>query len=439
MRDIFGDKKKAYTRENLIKIRTSQLEVGMFVAELDIPWSETPFLVQGFEIRHRSNVMKLEKYCDNVYVLEEARAAKKTSSSKPSKALRPPPKNSTGFMINQAKTQRKAYKKKLLRSGPAYERQISAEAEHTQARDIYARAKEQTNGLLYAVQQSEVFDMPTARNIVASCVDSILRNPDALIWMSKIKHELDYTTEHCLDVCILTIVFGRYLRFSVEELHEIGLCGLSHGIGKMKIPAEILEKSGSLNAEEREIVERHTLEGHKLLFNATSASKTVIDAALFHQERPDGEGYPRGLHGEKIPEYARIIGVVNAYDAIISDRCYMNAKSPEEAQKIIYDGRGTQFDEECALTFMRAIGPYPAGTWVELRNGMVCVVVEGQPKFRHLPTVIVATDENKNMVKEKMLDLYLTDSGELDGGYLIKNTLPDGSYDLHLEEFVLVV
>lgn len=438
MRDIFGDTKRTYSPDNLVKVPVNQLQPGMFVAELDVPWSETPFLMQGFEIRDRSNILKLESYCDYVYVLKDDGQRKPKSMPKPSRALAPPPKNTKGFMINRSPTrrapQKSADKKPLMRRRPAYATEVAAEVEHARAREIYDFCKTGTKQLLLAAKKDEVFDIAAARDIVARCIDSILRNPDALIWMTKIKHEKDYLVEHCLNVCILSIVFGRHLRFSSEELHEIGLCGLSHQIGKVKIPAAILAKPGELNEDERRAMQNHPLESHKLLSDASTASKTVIDVALCHRERPDGRGYPRGLTADRIPEYARIIAVVNAYDAMVSKRAYAEAKSPEAVQKIIYDGRGEQFDDNCALAFMQAIGLYPAGTWVELRNGKVAVVLSGKEGFRHLPTVIVVSDDEKNPVDEVVLDLYLTDSGSLDKGYLIQRTLPDGSFGFDLDK-----
>lgn len=233
--------------------------------------------------------------------------------------------------------------------------------------------------------------------------------------------------------------FGRHLNFEEKELKKLGLCGLLHDVGKMKIPPEILDKPGVLTEDEFSIMQDHTVAGHKLLSEEEGVLPLAVDVVLNHHERPDGSGYPRGLSEDEISEYAKIISVVDAYDAMTSDRCYSRAKSPVDAQKILYENRGKQFDEDCALQFMQAIGPYPPGTWVELHNEMVGIVLAGRRKFRHLPSVILVLDKDKQRVEQKTVDLHLTDKGGLDRGFLIKKTLKDGTYDLHLEDFKLGV
>lgn len=435
MKDIFDDSKKTYTSENLVKVRSSELQIGMFVAELDRPWLETPFLVQGFEIRHRSQVATIGQYCDHVFVLREG-VPRKIFKPDQSRSWTPPRRENTGTLINQGagKKTSKSGRRSIVRSRPAYDVNKPIREEHPVARRAYGKGKLAVQKLLRSAQIGQMLDTAVAEEVVATCVDSIVRNPDAMIWMSKIKHEHEYTAEHCLNVCILAIAFGRYLNFEEHELQRLGLCGLLHDVGKMRVPAAILDKVEKLTSEELRILQDHTVAGHKLLVEIGHAPPLAADVALNHHERPDGGGYPRQLAADEVSEYARIISVVDAYDAMTSDRCYSRAKSPVEAQKILYENRGTQFDEECALQFMQAIGPYPPGTWVELRNGMVGVVLAGRRKFRHLPRVILVLNKEKQQISRKTLDLTLIDDGGLDKSFLIKKALKDGTHGLRLED-----
>ena len=111
-----------------------------------------------------------------------------------------------------------------------------------------------------------------AEGIVSGCVDSMLQNPDAMLWMSKMKHEDEYTVEHCLNVCVLAIAFGRHLNFSKGKLQILGLCGLLHDVGKMRTPDEILNKPSSLTDEEFDIMKGHTIEGHQLVVEEGGAN-----------------------------------------------------------------------------------------------------------------------------------------------------------------------
>ena len=254
--------------------------------------------------------------------------------------------------------------------------------------------------------------------------------------MTKIKHSNEYTAEHCLNVCVLAIAFGRHLRMDERDLHLLGLCGLLHDVGKMRIPSAILNKPGRLTADEFEVMKGHTIAGSELLQEtAGNLHELTLDVALNHHERPDGTGYPRALSAREISEFSRIISIVDTYDAITSNRCYAPEQPSADAQKIIFQHRGAQFDEELALHFIQAIGPYPPGTMVELRNGMVGIVLAGKPKFRHLPTVLLLRDAVKQPMEERTVELDLTDTGRLDKEFLIRRTHPDGAFGLSVRDY----
>jgi len=429
---------KASGAGNLVKVEIANLQMGMHIVELDRPWLETPFLMQGFELRNKSQLRTLEKYCKHVFIRGHSAAAKTRSQpaarAQPTQLVKKGDKGSLLQAISPG-AKKKPQPKKIIRSRPVYEATSSVRQEHSSAAPAYRQAKTNIKALLKSAQFGQMINTETAEEVVSTCVDSMLRNSDAMLWMSRMKNESEYTAEHCLSVCILAIAFGRYLRFDAAELRMLGLSGLLHDVGTMRTPKVILNKRGALTEEELLIMKQHTIDGHKLLKEEGGTSAIPIDVVLNHHERPDGKGYPRGLKGGSISEYARIIAIVDAYDAMTSDRSYAKAVSPVDAQKVIYQNRGKQFDNEYALAFMQAIGPYPPGTIVELRNGMVGIVLAGQPKFRHLPTVVLLRDEEKQVVAEKTVDLHLTDSGQLDKGFLIRRSLREGAFDIKLEDF----
>lgn len=251
--------------------------------------------------------------------------------------------------------------KPALRSRPAYIADQPVRLEHKAARRVLDTGRVNIKTLLKAAHTGQMLDTQAAEETVASCVATILANPEALLWMTKIKHSNEYTAEHCLNVCVLAIAFGRHLRMEERDLHLLGLCGLLHDVGKMRIPEVILDKPGRLTEAEFAVMKGHTVAGHQLLQETTDQlHESALDVALNHHERPDGGGYPRGLVAREISEFSRIISIVDAYDAITSNRCYA-PEQPAEAQKIIFESRGAQFDEELALHFIQAIGPYPRG------------------------------------------------------------------------------
>ncbi len=423
---------------NLVQVEVANLQMGMHIVELDRPWLETPFLMQGFELRNKSQLRTLEKYCKHVFIRGHSAATKAhhqpAARAQPTQLVRKSDKGSLLKPIGPG-AKKQSQPKQIMRSRPIYEATAPVRQEHLSAAPVYRQAKTDIKALLKSAQFGQMLNTETAEEVVSTCVDSMLRNSDAMLWMSRIKHESEYTAEHCLNVCILAIAFGRHLRFDAAELRMLGLCGLLHDVGKMRTPRVILNKRATLTEEEFRIVKQHTIDGHKMLKEEGGTPPRPIDVVLNHHERPDGKGYPRGLKAGEISEYARIIAIVDAYDAMTSDRVYARAISPVDAQKEVFENRGKQFDSEYALAFMQAIGPYPPGTIVELRNGMVGIVLAGQRKFRHLPTVVILRNEEKQVVAEKTVDLHLTDTGKLDKGFLIRRSLREGAFDIKLGDY----
>src|SRR5690606_36893319 len=231
----------------------------------------------------------------------------------------------------------------------AYINKVSAAEESAAVRGVYREARRLTKSLMDDVRLGGVINTEQAKETVKDCVQSILRNADALLWMSKMRSQDEYTSEHCLNVCILAIAFGRHLGMSEPELQKLRLCGLLHDVGKMRIPPAVLNKVEPLTDKEFNIIKAHTVHGRNLLMSSPGVFNGAVDVAYSHHERIDGTGYPRKLKASGISDFARIIAIVDAYDAMTADRCYSTAISTTDALKNIFRDRGTHFDERLSL------------------------------------------------------------------------------------------
>ncbi len=392
------------------KIHVGDLRVGMFVSKLDRDWLDTPFIMQGFLIEEEEDIDIVSEYCEFVWV----------DAVSPSKAAA---YSSNIGTASQAK--------------PAqYVHKVSLQEEHKKAYKAFRRARSVTCSILEEIRLGGSIDSQAAKDTVNDCVESVLRHPDAMLWMSKIREEREYTSDHCLNVCILAIAFGRQLGLDNLELKNLGLCGLLHDVGKMRVPADIIDKPARLTPKEFSLMKAHTVHGRNLLLTTKNLYSGVVDVAYSHHERMDGEGYPRKLPGAGIARFARIISIVDAYDAMTANRCYSRAKTSTEALKIIYAERGKQFDAELALEFIKTIGLYPPGSLVELYSGEIGFVIESNPRRRHLPKIILLLEpDKKHKKKEKIVDLSFIEDGTLSRRYLIKQVWPDGSFALHIREY----
>jgi HD-GYP domain-containing protein (c-di-GMP phosphodiesterase class II) len=395
--------------DNTIKLHVSELRVGMYVSKLDREWLDTPFLMQGFYIESRDDVDTVCQYCEHVWI-DVTRKAKSTDGAPNSPSV--------------------------FTGSSHYDNQTDVYQEHRRSTGIFGKARTLTKTLLDDIQLGGAINSEAAKSTVNECVQSVIRHPDALMWMTRLRNESEYTAEHCLNVCILAIAFGRHLGLAEQELQYLGLCGLLHDVGKMRVPPQVLNKPAKLNPKEMRMMMAHTIHGRNLLLSAGNIYTGAIDVAYSHHERIDGTGYPRKLPGESISLFSRIIAIVDAYDAITANRCYQQARTTTDALKIIYKERGKQFDERLALAFLETVGLYPPGSIVELCSGQVAIVVEANPKYRHLPTIAVILDTyKKRLDKPQFFSLSLVETDGLSKEYLIRKVHSDGAFGISLRDF----
>lgn len=391
--------------DNLTKVFAHDLRVGMRVCKLDRSWLDTPFIMQGFVVEDSEDVDTIAQYCEFVWVDNTEPLVKRSEGVQSSSH------NQTRYSV-------------------------SVSEEHKKTLSAFRQARSLTKSFLSETRLGATLDSDQAKNTVDVCVKSVLRHPDALLWMTKMREENDYTSDHCLNVCVLAVAFGRYLGIEEDKLQNLGLCGLLHDLGKMRVPESIVNKPGKLTDKEMQMMKAHTVHGRNLLSSSPHLYSGTIDVAYSHHERVDGKGYPRRLSGEKISRYAKIISIVDAYDAITAKRCYSPARTSSEALRCIYEERGKQFDEELAIAFIKMVGLYPPGSIVELSNGQVGLVMESNQHLKHLPKVMIILNKHKERLTQfKPVDLAGISIGDVSKDYLIQKVWLDGSFGLYIKDF----
>jgi HD-GYP domain-containing protein (c-di-GMP phosphodiesterase class II) len=253
-----------------------------------------------------------------------------------------------------------------------------------------------------ASSQAIGYDMLTElKDVVALIAANIAESPDAALFLGDLAGADQYTHRHSVNVTALGLVIARaYWRKEGwvdytgrrrwdrvdERLAKLGMGLLLHDIGKMVVPAEVLNKPGKLDAEEWALMKTHPDAGVALLDSAT-IGPLVRSVVRDHHERFDGSGYPRGLPGDELGEFPRIAAVADVYDAITSQRPYAAAEPPHVGVRVIADGAGTAFDPGVVGVFRRLVMPYPVGTEVTLPDGRVGVVAEVDPDRPYAPLV----------------------------------------------------
>lgn len=228
-----------------------------------------------------------------------------------------------------------------------------------------------------------------------------------------------YTSGHSNRVAKYAKMIAERMGKSKEEQEQVYMAGLLHDIGKIRIPAEIINKPGKLTDEEYNIIKIHPVTGYHILRGISDDNEIAV-AAKYHHERYDGKGYPNGLEGEMIPEIARILGVADSYDAMASNRSYRDALPQHIVREEIEKGRGTQFDPEVADIMLKLMDEDKDYNMKES---------DGSKKL-----ILTIDDEqmNNKLIAHIMKDEPLYEIVSVTGGYEALKLLEKQKFDLIL-------
>jgi HD-GYP domain-containing protein (c-di-GMP phosphodiesterase class II) len=258
------------------------------------------------------------------------------------------------------------------------------------------------------VRMGKAISAETAGPLVEEISSSMMRNPGALISLSRLKTVDDYTYMHSVAVCALMVAVARQLGLDDTATREAGMAGLLHDLGKALMPLEVLNKPGKLTEQEFAVMKTHPAEGHRLLLEGNSVGDIPLDVCLHHHEKVDGSGYPERLTGDRISLFAKMGAVCDVYDAITSNRPYKAGWDPAESIRKMTEWRNGHFDERVFQAFVKSVGIFPIGSLVRLQTGRLAVVVDQTEKSLLTPKVKVFFSTKSNLrIPPQIVDLSL--------------------------------
>ncbi len=414
------------------KIDVRDLEKGMYVSELDRPWVETPFLFQGFEIKDDNDIEALCKECSYTYIDTDL-----GRDIDPSKASR---ESLDRFHAIEEKEKELKHQFRKLAEMPsedpgksyqAYQDKTSLEEELVEARNIEAASRETMREAVEEAHKGNNVDMPTVKKVVNNMVDSIMRNPDALVCLSQLRDANEYSALHSIRTAILTLAFGRHLVLAKDELNDLGIAAMLHDIGMSRVPKDILDKPYGLDRDDFDIMTNHVYDSRDIIQNSGNISSTAMEYVLQHHERHDGSGYPIKLTHENIAPMGSVGAIVDVYDAITSDTAYHSGLSAEDVLKRMYEWRHKDFDGPLVEEFIKCMGIFPIGSLVQLNAGGYGVVITINRARRLKPKVAMVLHPNLKPYSIKAvadLSTHKTTAGE---EIKIKRVLPAGTHDIN--------
>lgn len=417
------------------KLSADELRVGMYVTKLDRPWLETPFLMQGFLIKNEDDIGQLKKFCQHVYIDEELSKEPLSklnadSASDKVKALLKETSSSAKKKYSREDL-KKLFPNKTLK---VYQTTTDLKEELSTAKTIFNDLSHSISDMMTSIRRGGNIQISAVKDAVSPMVNSIIRNPDACIWLARMKSQDSYTYKHSMGASVWAVALGRQIGLPPADLKTLAVGTLLCDIGKLKLPAELLEKEQELSEDEVGLMKSHVDLGLKELANSPGINQDVVDIVAAHHERFNGQGYPKGLSGNEIPIMARIAAIADSYDAMTSQRVYSVAKSPVVAVKELYGLRGEEYQPELIEEFIQAVGLYPAGTLVELSTGEVAVVVSENKMRRLRPKILKLLDSDKKPIRNSTIINLMSSTHDEDGNSIdIVQSLEPGSYGINPE------
>jgi HD-GYP domain-containing protein (c-di-GMP phosphodiesterase class II) len=385
-------------------------------------------MFQGFVLNNDKQLEALKKFCKKVKIDTEKGAdlPEPGQAKGPAGAPPPPPAPRGPSVLESIKTKVK------------YEEQSSVDVELPVAREATRKTEVVLKNMFVTVKAGGALDAPRVKEAVTNMTDSVVRNPDAMMLLAKLKEKSEHTLDRALSVSIYMITFGRFLQLPREQLDLLGMLGLLLDVGKTRVPEELLTKKSTLSKAELAVCRSHVDHSVDILKATPGLPAELPALAALHHERYDGSGYPKGLKGVQIGLFGSIAGLVDCFDALTHPRPYGEALAPSNALNMLYNWRDTQFDRPLVEQFIQCIGIYPVGALVEMNSGEVGIVIAQNLVRRLQPRVMVVLDA-KGMPKKPQLILDLAKEPKMnaDTPYRIKRTLEKGSVPIDPSEFFI--
>jgi len=403
------------------RTHVDDLRIGMFVSDLDRPWMETPFLLQGFTINTPDELATLRKLCNYVDIDVGL------SQSVPDVDLKAPHGG-----LKRTKVVTKLFPDKTL---VTYEDVFTFNRELGSAEKVFNDYEVAIGKMYEGISTSGRVDMELIGETINNVVDSIMRNPDAFMLLTAIRDKDTYSYTHAMASSILAAAMGRQIGLPIADIKTLATGAVLCDVGKLKISTRILNKSTPLTEEERNIVREHVSRGVEILEKTEGVSEEILEIVANHHERHNGKGYPNGYAGDRIVPFARIAGIVDCYDAMVSDRVYARGVSPADAISKLYTMRNIDFQSELVEEFIQTVGIYPVGSLVELTDGRVGVVVAEHRRRRLRPRILLILDnEHRQIAPGSYINLLDEDEDEMGRPLGILKGVDPGEYGISSDD-----
>ena len=258
--------------------------------------------------------------------------------------------------------------------------------------ESYSKVEKSLDNIFEEVEKGQKLESEKIINDMKDFVDEISTERDILTQMRLLKKKDDYTFNHSLGVSVLAITLGKWLNYPKDKILDLSIAGLFHDIGKLRVPEEIVKKPGKLNDEEYELMKKHSYYSYEMLRETNKFNNNILLGVLQHHEKINGTGYPNGVTGDKIHEYAKIIAVCDIYHAFTSKKVYKDKDSPLKVADYLRKESFTSLDPHITQVFLKNISKFYVGNKVLLSDGKTGTIVYIHPQDETKPIVQVGEE-----------------------------------------------
>ncbi len=361
------------------RIPIEHLIPGMYVVGMDVPWYRTPFLFHKRMVNDLQTIAIMKQHGIRMVTIDTDKGVDLPSApAEPSGSAQPMAPNA------------------LPHQEPHMEQTAERIRGGRPAVVIYAQAQEAVEQIFDDLERGVPPSPEATKAIVSNMLDHILNNRMAIatqVAIQKIKQFDRSLTSHALDTCILALIVALESGLEQPEQELVGMGALLHDAGYVRLPRNLVRKRDECIGQDKTLLEQHCTLGVSLLSESPGLHEDVLRIVREHHERHDGTGFPSGLGTDHISTLAKIVGIVDVYDAMVSRRGPRPAMIPHDAvRQLFLAGERGQFSKTLVEIMIRSIGVYPVGSLLKLNTGEQAIVVGVNPQQRLKPLVKITTD-----------------------------------------------